>query len=502
MNSELQFNANTVELNSVHSTCAHCSAGCQLEYQVIAGTIHSSQNNSQFASQCAAGNFGFDFFNSTAKDETALNNAVVALQNAEAVRFSSMITNEEVHILQLIKEKFGIKLFNEDARLYGEFMKAYSSVSGKLHHSGSLDAIAQAQAAIVIGSRVATDNPAVRYALLNASNNNDAKIVYAHPIEDVLMQNSATQFIKYEAGSEEGVMALFANELLRNIELSDEDRAYFDDLDLGYIEAESNIGADELDAMTESFSAAQNCVFIVGSDVFAHHRASNIAKFAAIIEKYTSFSLVVIPSEVNSVGTSLIADLDKDENIENVVSVFEGSDLTLSALNSEEGTVVSIDNEVLRLNIALELDGYTLSDLANRLGVMKEKSIDYTMNDFLDLYSKKSEKYILEEVAELPEYNGTVIYYCNPIVQFNAYTNIASKLENDSSLRGSAQFASVARVSDGDLVEIHLGSEVIKRVFKLDEELKGTIALNPSFDINRDKGLYKFLKSNIMRVEK
>jgi len=30
--------------------------------------------------------------------------------------------------------------------------------------------------------------------------------------------------------------------------------------------------------------------------------------------------------------------------------------------------------------------------------------------------------------------------------------------------------------------------------------LKGTIALNPTFDINADKGVYKFLKSNIMRV--
>jgi hypothetical protein len=79
---------------------------------------------------------------------------------------ASMITNEEAHILQLLKEKLGLKLFNEDARLYGEFMSAYSSVSGKLHHSGSLDAIKQADGIIILGSRVATDNPGVRYAML------------------------------------------------------------------------------------------------------------------------------------------------------------------------------------------------------------------------------------------------------------------------------------------------------------------------------------------------
>jgi len=544
VSSDFKYSANAWELSRIPSTCAHCSAGCSLEYEVkqidrlsTASSIYRVKNNFEFTSLCGAGRFGFDFANSAEKSEEAFNKAVSALQNASAIRFSSIITNEEAHILQLLKEKLGIKLFNEDARLYASFMKAYSSVSGKLHHSGSLDAIKKAEAAIIIGSRVATDNPGVRYALTTASKHNGAKIVYAHPIEDTLMQNTASQFMKYEAGSEEGVMALLANELLKNADLSNEERAFFNDLDLGYLEAESNVGDDELKAMTKSFARAQNKILIVGSDVFAHTCAINIAKLAAMIEKYSEFSLVVIPSEVNTAGVSLIAKLDSDENLDNVVgynahgefiiSSLEGADLAIPALNQQEGTVVSIDNQVLPLNVALAFDGYTLNELANALGVVKENTIDYTsklnitsgfktqefdnLENFLDAYGNDIRGYILdnvvceangilEDIAELPEFNGTVIYHSNPVLQFNAYTNATSQLEKDRTLRGSAQFSAAAKIADGETIEISYGTSTIQRVFKLDPELKGTVALNPTFDINVDASEYKFLKSKIVRI--
>lgn len=543
VSSNFQYSANAWELSRVPSTCAHCSAGCSLEYETrhhginTDSVIHRVKNNFEFTSLCGAGRFGFDFDCSAIKDESAFEDAVKALQNAKAIRFSSIITNEEASILQLLKEKLGLKLFNEDARNFASFMQAYSSISGKLHHSGSLDAIKQAEAVVVIGSRVATDNPGVRYALTTASRHNGAKIVYAHPMEDALMQNTITQFMKYEAGSEEGVMALLANELLRNAELSDEERAFFDDLDLGYLEAESNVGDDELKTMTRSFSRAKNRVLVIGNDLIAHKRAKNIAKLAALIEKYSDFSLVVIPSEVNTLGVSLICDLDKEEEVKNVVGYnAKGSfiisseldaDMAVPALNQQEGTVVSIDNQVLPLNVAVGFDGYNLNDIANRLGIQKENTIDYTaelnflagfkavefdsLENFLTPHGEDRRGYILdevvcsmdgniEEIEDLPEFNGTVIYHSNPVLQFNAYTARAKQLEKDKRLRGSAQFAAAARISDGDEVEITTKSNTIRRVFKLDHELKGTIALNPTFDLPLEINSYKFEKSKIVRV--
>ncbi|MDF1883243.1 (2Fe-2S)-binding protein [Sulfurimonas sp. SAG-AH-194-C21] len=543
VSSEFQYKANAWELSKVPSTCAHCSAGCSLEYETrntsidnATDSIHRVKNNFEFTSLCGAGRFGFDFDNQAKSDSAAFAKARTALSAAKAIRFSSIITNEEAHTLQLLKEKLGIKLFNEDARLYSSFMKAYSSVSGKLHHSGSLDAIKQADGIIIIGSRVATDNPGVRYALTTASKHKGAKIVYAHPIEDVLMKNTMTQFMKYEAGSEEGVMALLANELLKDADLSEQERAFFADLDLGYLEAESNVGDDELKLMTKNFARSTKRVLIIGSDVFAHTSAANIAKLAAMIEKYTDFSLVVIPSQVNTLGVSLIAELDIDEDISDVVgynakgsfviSSLEAADLAIPALNQQEGTVVSIDNQVLPLNVAVSFEGFTLNDLAKHVGVVKENTIDYTkelntaagfqalefdnLENYLDKYGKDIRGYILDEVTcemngnlesitPLPEFNGTVIYHSNPVLQFNAYTNITKQLERDTTLRGSAQFAAAAKISDGESIEISFGSSTIKRVFKLDPELKGTVALNPTFDINVAASEYRFLKSNIVR---
>ncbi len=543
VSSDFKYSANAWELSRVPSTCAHCSAGCPLEYETrhsgINGddSIYRVKNNFEFTSLCGAGRFGFDFNNTERSTSEDFQKALEALKSAKAIRFSSMITNEEAHILQRLKEKLDLKLFNEDARLYASFMNSYASVSGKLHYSGSLDAIKQADAAIVIGTRIATDNPGVRYALTTASKHNGAKIVYAHPMEDALMQNTVTQFMKYEVGTEEGVMALIANELLKNKELPKEIRKYFNELDLGYLEAESNVGDDELTLMTKSFARAQNKVLIIGADIFAHKRASNIAKLAAIIEKYTDFSLVVVPNEVNTLGVSLVCDLDVDEDLSNVVgynahgefiiSSLDGADLSVGALNQQEGTVVSIDNRVLPLNVALPFDGYTLNDIASAFDIKTKHTIDYTkeldsskgfksiafddLENFLSPYGDDERGYILdevvcpvdetlEEVAELPEYNGTVVYHANPVLQFNRYTAKTKQLEKDTTLRGSAQFAAAAKIADGDEIKIHLRSGVVKRTFKLDEELKGTIALNPTFDILVDMSGYRFEKSKIVRV--
>ena len=236
-------------------------------------------------------------------------------------------------------------------------------------------------------------------------------------------------------------------------------------------------------------------------------------------------------------GVSLTCELDIDENISNVVaynadgdfimSSLKDSDLAMPALNQVEGTVVNVDNKVLPLNVALPFNGYILNDIASALGIDKDNTIEYTkvlntskgfkslefdsLENFLTPYGEDKRGYLLDEVIceidsklesvqDLPEFNGTVIYNCNPVLQFNEFTNKTHQLEKDTCLRGSAQFAAAARIADGDVVEISFASTTIKRVFQLDDELKGTIALNPTFDIGQDFSRYRFEKSKIVRV--
>ncbi|MCJ7766706.1 MAG: ferredoxin, partial [Thiovulaceae bacterium] len=454
------------------------------------------------------------------------------------IRFSSMITNEEALILNALKAKLGVKLFNEDARQMQTFMNAYSTLSGKLHYSATLENVKKSDGIIIIGSRIATDNPVVRYAVTTAARHNGAKVIYMHPLEDALLKNTVTQFIKYEVGTEEGVLTLLAQTLIADAALSESEKTFMDELDSGYLSAETNVGDDELALIVKQLRRSRARTLVIGSDLLAHERAENIARLVAFIEKYSDFSVLVVPTAVNTLGVSLICELDRDEAVENVVgynakgdfviSALGGGDLDVPALNQQEGSVVSIDKRLLPTNAALGFEGYTLNDLANALGIKAKNTIDYTtklpidkgfaaveFDDLENFYSSKGKDVrgyslgevrveangSLEAVEDLPEFNGAVIYHVNPVLQFNAFSAKTKQLEKDSALYGSASFAAAARLSDGDEVEFEVGNKSIRRIFKQDETLKGTVALHPTFDLGLDAVTgYRFETVKFKRV--
>lgn len=546
VSSEFQYRANAWELSQIPATCAHCSSGCSLMYEVKHTSTSNAQdriyrvtNDFEHMTLCGAGRFGFDFDLQSEKDEAEFSKALNAVRNADAIRFNSLITNEEAMILQRLKEKLGLKLYNEEARAYHDFMAAYSSISGKQGFGGSLDAIKQSDGVIVVGGRITTDNPVVRYAVTTAARHNGAKVVYMHPIEDDLLQNVITQFVKYEVGTEEGVIAMLAKTLLANADISEEIRTYFDDLDEGYLCAESNVGDEEYERIAKSFVRAKRKTLIIGSDVLNHKRASNIARLCAMIETYTEFSIVVVVPSVNTIGVSLICDLDTDGAGGNVVGYNAPGDYTmgsigdpmlrLPSLNSQEGTFVNLNHQLLPTNVAVAFNGYTLNDIANVFGVVEHNTIDYTaklpiskgfngspfdhLGNFYSPLGEDNRGYILEnrdveingvleEIDDLPEFNGTVVYRCNPVNQFNSYTARAGQLEKEAVLRGSAQFAAAAKIGDGDKIQIEFAGERQERIFKLDSALKGTIALVPAYDVSFGalNEQYRFEKVKIMRM--
>ena len=545
VSSEFQYSANAWELTQIPATCAHCSAGCSLMYEVKHASIAQGNsqkiyrvtNNFEVSTLCGAGRFGFDFGVQASKDETLFAKAVGAFETASAIRFSSLITNEEALILQRLKEKLGIKLFNEEACAYQSFMAAYTGISGKSSPSGTVDAIAQSDAIIVLGGRVSSDNPAVRYAMTTAARHNGAKIVYMHPLEDALLQNVVTQNVRYEAGSEEGVVAMLAKTLLENGDLDEATKNFLESLDEGYLCAESNVGDEEFARMGKMVRRAKRKTLVIGSDVLGHKRATNIARLCALIESMTDFSLVIVPLMVNTVGVALVCDLDEDTQSDHVVGYNAkgdfviGSvgkcDMTLPALNAQEGTFVSLNYHLLPTNVAVAFEGYCLNDIASALGVRASNTIDYTvqlpqekgfkgiefdaLENFYGALGEDNRGYTLEiimgdvtaqlePIADLPEFNGTVVYRCNPINQFNGYTAASSGLEADSALRGSMQFAMAARITQGDSVMIEGYDEA--KVFVLDETLKGTIALLPRYDTAfGDMGTgYRFEKIQLKKV--
>ena len=521
VSNEFKYTANVWESNKIPATCAHCSSGCSLEYDVKYKEIKRVTNESDFAYLCGAGRFGFGFENkSNGKNIEAFNKTIKTIKSSNAIRFNSYITNEEAKLLQILKDKIGIKLINEDAKAYQSFLYIYREVSGNSFYKATTKSIQNSDSIIMIGTRISRDNPGVKYSVNMASKRQRAQFVYMHPIDDIALQNKYTQFIKYEASSEDAVMALLSSTLITNI--PDEYKKYFDDLDIGYLSGETSVGEEELDLISKGLLRRKNKTLIIGEDLYSHPNASNIAKFVGLIDKYTDFEIMLIPSQTNTLGVSLICSLDKDDvNINNVIGYNEYGDYIISdsnkhdfnipALNQQEGTFVTIDKKVVNTNAALGFDGYCLNDIVNEFLENKfENTIDYT--DKLDIhngfeniafdslqngynthgidlrgYNLKETTYKnkiveIDKIENINTYNGTVIYRCEPLHHFNKNTGKSLLLRSNNALIGSHSFAIAAKIKDGDMINIKYNNTVMTKKFKLDSTIKGTIALYPTYD--------------------
>jgi NADH-quinone oxidoreductase subunit G len=497
-------------------------------------------NNFEFTSLCGAGRYGFDYDNkNVTKDDKAFEAAVEAVKNTDSIIFAPQITNEEALILQKIKEKTGAKLISGEARAYQKFMKAYGEVTGRSLYSGTLKGISESRAVIILGTKIYDDSPTVKYHINMASKWHRARVAYMHPIEDPEMKNIVTQFIKYEAGSEEGVSALLVEMLLREIEVPEAVRSFLEDLDIGNLSAGSNVGEEEIEALRKSLIKKSGFSLVVGSDLYAHPRAAQIAKILALLEKYADFNVVCVPPAGNAMGVSLICDLD-DEAAGKTVGYNVAADFTLSALgegdldmpalNQQEGTLTTNDKRVVPMNVALPYGGYVLNDIANALGLHAEYTIDYTKDlpaekgfeaqafdslpDYFDTVGTEHRGYLLSnletgvdetlvEIAELDGFDGAIVYQCNPKEQFSAFTAICEPLAEEAFLIGSQQFATATKLSDGESISFAVDGVTFKRMFKIDTSMKGTIALNPTFDMGLSAPLvssYRFSRVEIQKV--
>jgi len=515
-----KYTANAWELNKIPSACPHCGGGCQMYYEVKNNKIYRVTNNYEFSNLCGAGRFGFDYANvGVFKDTKAFEAAVEAFKKADTVIFSSQISNEEALILQKLKEKLGFKLVSHEARAYQKFMDAYAQVTGKHLYNGDLKTLSKSQAVIVFGTRINNDSPTVKYHINMASKWQRARVIYMHPMEDTEIRNIVTQFIKYEVGSEEGAAALLAHSLLEDAELTKTLRTSLDDLDIGNLSAESNIGEEELEVLRKSLLKKHGFSLVVGSDLYTHPRAEQIARWIALLEQYAGFNVICIPPAGNAMGISLICDLEDAEEGQTVgynvkadftLSALGDGDLDMPAMNQQEGTITTVDKRVVPMNVALPYEGYVLNDIANVLGLNAEYTINYTqvlpeekgfeaiafddLPDYFDTVGteyrgyllkpqKVSVKRVLDEVEELDAYDGAVIYRCDPVDQFSPFTAKSGLLKDEAVLLGSQQFAVVTKLKEGDVISFKVDGVSFRRVFKIDTSMKGTIALNPVFDM-------------------
>ena len=548
VSTDFKYSSNAWELTPIPASCAHCSSHCQLYYEVKHTSIDNPEqkiyrvtNEFEYSSLCGAGRFAFDFENRDAKkNQESFKRAVEALKRADTISFASTITNEEALLLQEISKISGAKLVCSDAYAFSKFLDAYSKVSGERFYNANLETLSKSQMSIILGTRLYDDAPMVKYHLATSVKREKAQVAYMHPIEDKRLQNLVTKFIKYEPGSEEGVVALLANLLIDKSRLDDKSKEYLDALDIGYISAESNVSEEELDELKAMMWKRKSFTLVAGEDLYKHPEAENIAKLLGMIARYSDFKVLLIPPASNSMGVSLICDLSKEAQGytvgynapgDFVMSSLGDGDIDMPALNQQEGTFTTIDKRVVPTNVALPYGGYELLDVAKEaFGLNYQYIIDLTpklpknrgfkevaFDDLPDEFGPTGQNnrgYLLEnstidssvipnEPNEIESFDGTIVYLCNDRGHFNPFTNKCHMFSSEGKLRGSKQFAIAAKISDGDRVKFKVAGLEFERVFSIDTSLKGTIAINPTYDIGLSSfaiSSYRFNKAKIEKV--
>lgn len=229
-----------------------------------------------------------------------------------------------------------------------------------------LDILRKSDYILCFGQFLANTNEQIVEAINEAKKSNNAEVIYMHAVDSLALKDFYTQFIKYEAGSEEGISALLLDTFVKNT--SEKVQAYIDDLDIGYISAESSAGEEEFEEAFEKSLGKTNKTILVGEDIFSHKRVDNILKILSAIEKYSDLKLL----------SSMPIDT-QDENIEEVEELlpFNGTVVYSYLDSSKDSNIVYASASFSR--IAKVEDKANIKLTSNEGEVLKKLIVDDTL---------------------------------------------------------------------------------------------------------------------------
>ena len=439
------YSSNAWDLTRVPAVAAHSSDGAQIYYEVKPTSIDNREekiyritNEWSYVSLDGSARFGYDFENrDVKKDNNAFRRAVEAIKGAGTIRFNSMISNEEALMLQTIKEKFGVKLYNPEVQAFQKFLSSYSKASGNSLYSTDTNSIMRnSDFLISVGSALRNDSPAMKYAFNNVQKLNKGAGLYFHPVGDTLIPTfgKTVECFNHKAGLEEAalylVLDLFADksklptsvmeylesfkstttnivtekvtktvtEMVENEETGEEEevsKKVKESVDKEVTVTVNGLvnllGGDSEkfeDTFAKMMKKKESFSLMVGEDLYFHPRADNLARLVALVEATCSIDVVMTPPKSNALGVALICELDDEcsgstvgynENGDFRLSALGDGDLDMPAMNQQEGTLTSIAKRVLPTNAALPYGGYELNDIMKELlDDAPENTIEWT----------------------------------------------------------------------------------------------------------------------------
>ena len=605
VDTQFMYKTNAWELKQIPATCSHCSAGCQITYDVKATSIENPEdkiyrvmNEWNYVSLCGAGRYGFDYENKVdSKDELAFDKTVEAFKKADTIKFTSTITNEEALILENLKDKFGYKLVNDEAKSFQTFLHDYSDISGTRLYGSDLKETANSNFIISVGTAIKSDNPNARYALNNALTVNKGAALYFHPLKDPVIDEMSKNImsVNHKPLAEEIVLYLILDlfgdkeklpttlvdylasfhstktvtvtetikekvieivkEMKVNAETGVEEEVEVEKSKMvpkkvsKEVEVDDNrllsiLGTDDkfTETLDKFLKKKDSYSLIVGPDLYTHPNSKNCARLVALIEKYSEFKIVMIPTLTNTLGVSLINELSSEvgdytigynTQADFTLSALGDGDIDMPSINQQEGTLTSINKRVNPTNAALSYNGYELNDIAIALGLDSDNTIDYTkelpvskgfksesFDDLPDYYTNSGEEMrgyelknlgrrissdeSLSDIDESLSIDGTIIYQVNPVRQFTPFTNKTTNLDEVGGVYISEEYLSNSDISAGDSIKVKSDNGELTANVVSDNKILGDIVCLPTFDskINSEAlfSSYRFTSASIQKV--
>ena len=439
------YTSNAWDLKRVPAVAAHSSDGAQIYYEVKPSSIEDRTekiyritNEWNYVSLDGSARFAYDFQNTTAtQDETAFNTAIEAFKKAKTIRFNAMITNEEALMLQTLKEKMGINLYNPEVKAFQTFLHHYEAASGQSLWTTDTDAIMKKSDFVIsIGAALRNDSPAMKYAFNNVQKLNKGAGFYFHPVGDTLIPTFGknVQVFNHKVGLEEAafylVLDLFADKEKLSVEVKDyiesfkktetktikekkivtvkeivinEESGEEEEVSkkvTEMIDKEISVTSNGLvsllggdaskfdDMFAKMMKKKEHFSMMLGEDLYYHDKAENIAKLVALVEATCPIDVVMTPPKSNALGVALLCELDDvqsgytigyNENGDFRLSALGTGDIDIPAMNQQEGTLTSIAKRVLPTNAAVAYNGYELNDFMKELVDAPALTIDWTV---------------------------------------------------------------------------------------------------------------------------
>lgn len=396
---DFKYKANAWELSKIPTTCTHCAGGCLIYMESRHSNLEGKKqvyritNDCEFEPICGAARFGSDTISEPLNEtKTELARSVEALSNAKSVIIGDLCSNEEIIILESLRQKIGFNLYNKRAQNFGAFITSLKNARAQI---GFLSCIQQAKGIISIGTNLPHAMPSLRYKI-NQKLKADKECRFAHfySFHNTLIAKlgrNAKSFV-YDMNEICATLENLAKELTQAHKNTQQTPTQSTDS-----EQTQDLPQPAFEGFfTQGFS--KDSVIIIGEEIYSHTKSVEIVTILAQLQESCGIEIFCIPPFGNALGMLSLAhlsDYTQLEDMEHCVGVRVCSDdifeefgkrafvldsynpkstqtppnVALKAIAQMEGSVLNAELRLLPLAPSFDSPCLDLADIALCFGL-------------------------------------------------------------------------------------------------------------------------------------